>query len=198
MRTLRLSLAALMAVGLGASFSGCNEAEDASRVVVDIVNLNNNSPLLADVYSTNNTPDEPNDDFIPLELVNVTFRARPHDDATMVDPLSPYGSVRFLKYKVEFQDGVHTNGADLDGNGTVDLKNFEGGMNAVVNVYGEATAFILVVSSADKVTLLPILGGGELQTSARLTFYGEEETSGDKTELTRDLLVRISDYGDNN
>jgi len=51
MRTLRLSLAALMAVGLGASFSGCNEAEDASRVVVDIVNLNNNSPLLADVRS---------------------------------------------------------------------------------------------------------------------------------------------------
>jgi hypothetical protein len=198
MRTLRLSLAAVMAVGLGTAFSGCNEVEDASRVVVDIVNLNDNQPLLSDVYSTNNTPIEPNDDFIPLELVRVTFRARPHDDVNTLSPLGPYGSVRFLKYKVEFQDGKHANGADLDGNGSVDLTNFEAGMNAVVNVYSESTAFLVLISSAAKIVqpIVSLLGGGEFTTNAHITFYGQEETSGDSVIIERDLPIRIADYGD--
>lgn len=199
MRTLlRLSLAVAVVAAVGIGIVGCTEEEDASRIVVDITNLNSNSPLFSDVFNQNNTPTNPDDDFIPIDVVPVTFQARPHDSALTLSPNGPFGSVRFTKYRVEFTDGIHSGGADLDGDGTLDLKNFDAPMNLVVDVNDEATAFILIIGGGVKSVspLSDLRSGGEYDANARLTFFGQEETSGDHLTLNRGLTIRIANFGD--
>jgi hypothetical protein len=193
----RLPLAALLAIALGFGLVACDEEEDAARIVVDVVSFNQNSPMFADVYSLAGTPEDPEDDFVPVELVDVTFSARPHDDALTLRPGAPFGSVRFTSYDVKFGGG-DPDGKDLDGNGSVDLPNFSAAMNVVVPVYGEASAFVLVISGNQKI-ISPIVDlrmGGEYNADCTITFHGQEETSGEKITLTRGLTVRIADFAD--
>lgn len=198
MRTLyRLSVTAFAVVAF-LGIAGCDEEEDAARIVVDVVSLNGNSPLMSDVYNLNNTPTNYDDDFVPVDVVEVTFEARPHDGALSVSPFNPFGSVRFTRYDIQYLDGVNTDGADLDGNGTVDLANFSAPMNTVVDVYDSATGYILIVGGGVKLEspIVDLRMGGEFGTEARITFHGVEETSGKSIKITRGLTVRIADFGD--
>lgn len=194
----RLSVAALVLVALGMTFVGCSEEEDATRIVVDVVSLNSNSPLFSDVYDTNNTPDDTADDFIPVDLVQVTFRARPHDDVLNVTPGGPFGTVRFTKYSVEFRDGINSTGADLNGDGAVDLENFEAPMSTVVDTFNDAVGYIMLIGGGVKseFPINQLIFSGEYTADAQITFFGEEETSGDKIEITRGLHIRVANFGD--
>jgi len=200
MRTLlRLSTTVLLTAALGAGLTGCSEEEDANRIVVDVVSLNGNGPLFSDVYNLNGTPDDPLDDFIPVDVIEVTFEARPHDNVLTLSPFGgPFSSVRFTRYSIKFEDGVHASGADLNGDGIVDLENFTASMNVVVPVFTTQTAFVLVVGGGIKTQppLVQLRGGGEYRANGRITFYGTEETSGEKIEITRGLNMRFADFGD--
>jgi hypothetical protein len=193
---------------LGVTVNGCKEQGGDTRNIVDVVSLNGNQPLLSDVYNLGSKKDDPTDDFIPVDVIEVTFQSRPHDNALTIQPGEPFGSVRFYAYDLVWADKNHADGVDLDGNGSVDLKNVRGGaMNSVVPIGQTGQGSILVVSGGDKV-LPPIsclgpVGGAcsgntavEYKTSAQITFYGVEETSGDKITLTRGLVVDIGDYSD--
>ncbi len=199
----------LVVVALALGATSCNQPESGTRNVVDVVSLNGNAPLQSDVYNLGDNKLDPSDDFIPVDIVEVTFRSRPHDkivDST-VGPGTPFGSVRFLSYNLVWA-GDNPNGADLDGDGTVDLPNqTDAAMNVVVPTGQAAQAYISIVSGGAKtvppVSCLGPVGGAcagvtgvEFVASATITFFGTEETSGDGISLTRGLNVFIGDWGD--
>ena len=214
---LRRTWAPLLIMAMAFGLASCNQPESGTRNIVDVIGLNENGPLLSDVYNFGDNVTDPVDDFIPVDLVKVTFQSRTHDgNLTTVRPGQPFGSVRFLSYDLTWESD-NPDGADLDGNGSVDLANFKGApMNVVVPTGQVAETYITVVSGGAK-TIPPIAclgpvgdldcgGGGcgrcanqqdvEYRAFANITFYGTEETSGDSITLTRGLLVFISQFGD--
>ncbi len=204
----RLPWLAALTVVLGLGFSACSDEEGGdSRNIVDVISLNQNAPLSADVWEWIDDKDYTKGGFIPLELVEVTFKSRVHDDALTIEPGEPFGSVRFTSFDVVFEDPDHANGVDLDNDGTVDIENFSSPMNLVVPTGLTATATIQIVSFENKATPPIIcLGPAEIgdascssntavqyATNTRITFHGIEETSGDTITLTRGLMVTLAD-----
>lgn len=204
----RLPWLAALALVLGLGFAACSDEEGGdSRNIVDVTSLNLNAPLNADVWEWIDEKDHSKGGYIPLELVEVTFKSRAHDGTLTIGPGEPFGSVRFTSFDAVFEDPTHANGVDLDGDGTVDIYNFTVPMNVVVPTGLTATASIQLVSFQNKVTTPIIcLAPPEVTGSAcaantavqyavntQLTFHGIEETSGDKITLTRGLLITIAD-----
>ena len=178
--------------------AGCGDAADDKRLNVDLISLNLNAPLYSDVYHLNGTPEDFTDDYIPTEQVEVTMLARPYSDVLTTVPGKAFGSVRMTEYSVVFGDDGSAGGADLDGDGKVDLKNFTAPMNMLIPAYNNATAYVLVVPVGPK-SVPPISSyraGGTATVKATLTFRGKEETSGYPVEVTQGLSVTISNFGD--
>ena len=184
--------------------TSCTEEQD-TRNIVQVYSLNENLPLLSDVYNNGKNITSTSDDFIPTDIVEVTFISRVHDDVLETEPGGPFGSVTITSYDVVY-GAIGGSGADLDGNGSIDLPNFTSPMNAVVPVGGSATSAVLIVSGAQK-SIPPIVclgpaGGGcsagtnEFSVSVTITFHGVEETSGAEITVNSGILVRIGQYAD--
>lgn len=207
MRNLSAPWATILAV-LAVGLMSCTEEGGQARTSVEVLSLNGNQPLLSDVYNfgRNTAADARDDDFIPVDIVEVTLANRPPEDAQgTMGPGGPMGAVSFNRYDVVFGNGDHPGGADLDGDGTVDLANFGGPMHAVVPLHETDQAFVLVVDGTSKVNRpLVCLGpyGGcnadvsEFKVNAKLTFYGTEDTSGYEVVASRNLTIRIGQFGD--
>ena len=179
-------------------FAGCAHDDDESpRSVVQVFSINNNLPLLSDLYNlgADKEPGATEDDFIPIDFVTVQFISRPHDPALTMNPDRPFGTVRFTEYTIDFDDN------DLDDDGSDDLFDSPARlpMNVIVPVGGIASTAVLAVPGGWKTQgalLGALISGGEYVTSARITFYGEEETSHDPIVLDAGIVISFADYGD--
>ena len=152
--------------------------------------MNNNGPLFADVYNNGSDLEKLEDDFIPTDAIPITFTSKTADGALTMDPRKPFGTVQFTRYTVDFEEN------DLNNDGQDDVNDIDGPMNMVVPVDGQATGAVLVVPAGVKgVGYLASLhvAGGESFTSAKLVFYGEEQTSHDKIVLETALIVGFAD-----
>ena len=193
----------LCAVLLGAGLAGCTPDQD-TRNIVEVFSINDNLPLLSDVYNYGKNLTDPMDDFIPSDIVEVTFTCRPHDNSSTVEPGGPFGSVTMKSYDVIYGAAGGT-GADLDGDSINDISNFSANINAVVPTGGAAAAAVLLVSGAAKsVPPISCLGPAgscttttnEFAVNVTVIFHGVEETSGADITCQTGLLVRIADYAD--
>ena len=209
MRSLHRSLLPVLAIAIGVGLAGCKQEGSGTRNIVDTYSINDNEPLLSDVYNFGLNPADDVDDFIPVDVVEVTLISRLHDPTLgTVQPGLPFGSTRFNSYDVVFGDGSVPGGADLDGDGSVDLQNFTAPMSAVVPIGGVGTSSILVIDGGVKVVspigcLGPLQPSGcssntdvEYSVNARITFTGTEETSGDELKIQSGLTIRIAQFGD--
>jgi hypothetical protein len=199
---------------IGVGLVGCKQTGDGTRNVVEVLSINDNQPLISDVYNFGANPDPTVrvDDFIPIDVVEVTFLSRVHDpNLNTVQSGLPFGSVTFNSYDVVYTGGPipNANGADLDGDGSCDLCNFSAPMNTYVPTDFAGTGYVLVVSGADKATEpivclgpnfggLPCVGITDIEYAANavFTFHGVEETSGDAITVERGMLIRIGQFGD--
>ena len=192
--------AALFGVGL----AGCTPDQD-TRNIVEVYSINDNLPLLSDVYNNGKNATSTTDDFIPTDVVEVTFISRAHDPTSNIVPGGPFGTVTITSYDVIYGAAGGT-GADLDGDGTIDLANFTANLNAVVPTGGSATSAVLLVSGASKsvppIACLGPAGGGcstttnEFAVNVTVVFHGTEETSGADITFQTGILVRIAQYSD--
>ena len=194
----------LSAVVLGVGLAGCTPDQN-TRNIVEVYSINDNLPLLSDVYNNGKNLTSVSDDFIPSDVVEVTFISRAHDNTTSIAPGGPFGTVTITSYDVMY-GAAGGAGADLDGDGTIDLANFTANLNAVVPTGGSATAAVLIISGAQKsvppISCLGPAGGGCTTTSNEFTvnvtvvFHGKEETSDADVTFQTGLLVRIGQYAD--
>lgn len=179
---------------LSAAFVGCaGDDGKLTRGFVQVKELNNNGPLFADVYNNGTDLEKAEDDFIPTDAVSITFTSKTADGGLVMDPDKPFGTVQFTRYTVDFAEN------DLNGDGHDDVNDIDGPMNLVVPIDGQATGAVLVVPAGVKgVGYLASLhfAGGESFTSAKITFYGEEQTSHDAVKVETALIVGFADYAD--
>jgi len=198
MKSLR-RLAAIAALGaLVFGFTGCDQEEGNSRLIPEVVSFNENAPLASDVWHLNGTPDDPFDDYVPIDWAEIVIKARVADPALALSTNTPFGNLHFTSYRVQFIDGVNSGGADLNGDGTIDLENYEAPMNLMVPAGGTAVGAIEIVPIQAKLEspISDTRGGGTYRTSAIVTFIGKEETSGRDIETTRGLDVTIGNLAD--
>lgn len=190
----------LSAVLLGVGLAGCTPDQN-TRNIVEVFSINNNLPLLSDVYNNGKNLTSTSDDFIPSDVVEVTFVSRAHDNVT--DP-GPFGTVTISSYDVIY-GAANGTGADLDGDSVVDLVNFTGNINALVPTGGSGSAAVLIVSGAQKsvppISCLSPYGGcstitNEFTVNVTVVFHGKEETSDADITFQTGLLVRIGQYAD--
>jgi hypothetical protein len=187
-------VAVLALAGLAIGLVGCaDDDEEGPRSITSIVSVNDNLPLASDVYNYGSDLSDPTDDFVPEDYLKLVIKSRPHDPALTLDPDRAFGTVRFTRYTLDFA----TN--DFNDNGStelIDLVDYP--MNLVVPIDGEGTGFVLAVPGAWKTEndLAPLLFGGSYLTTATLTLYGEEETSGEEVELGAGVVIGISNYAD--
>lgn len=213
MRSLHRSLLPVLAIAIGVGLAGCKQEGNGTRNIVDAFSINDNQPLLSDVHNLGLNPNDDRDDFIPVDVVEVTLLSRVHDPSLgTVQSGLPFGSVRFNSYDVVFGD-PSGGGADLDGDGTVDLVNFTALMSAYVPTNGFAETNIMIISAGQKgvppISCLGPLGTGdgtrtpcpnfndvEFSTTATITFHGTEETSGDEVTVVSGLQIQIGQFSD--
>lgn len=203
MRSLHRSLLPVLVIAIGVGLAGCKQEGSGTRNIVDTFSINDNEPLLSDVYNLGLNPTDPIDDFVPVDVVEVTFVSRVHDPSlSTVRSGLPFGSVRFNSYDVVFGDGT-TTGADLDGDGTTDLSNFTAAMSAYVPTNGFAETSIMIISAGQKAVPpisclrpLPCATAVEYSTTATITFHGTEETSGDEVIVVSGLQIQIGQFSD--
>ena len=191
------------AMFLVAGLAGCTPDQDA-RNIVSVYSINDNIPLLSDVHNLGEKTTDPSDDFIPSDIVEVTFISRSHDDTGDPTPGEPFGTVTITRYDVIY-GAVGGTGADLNGDSVIDLMNFTANMNAVVPTGGATQAAVLVISGAAK-SVPPIsclipgascsAGTNEFAVNVTIVFHGTEETSDADIEFSTGLLVRIANYAD--
>lgn len=196
----RKGMSAILVLGLVAAGSlgltGCAGDDDAgTRNIVQITSVNGNLPLLSDLYNLgqDKEPDKTEDDFIPVDYIPVQFESRAHDPALTLRPDRAFGTVTFSRYTIDFTKN------DLDGNGSEDIFDLDLPMNAIVPAGGLGTAAVLAVPASWKQTgalLHALQTNGEYYTDAKLTVYGEEETSHDKITLSAGFVVAFADYAD--
>ncbi|HET9233370.1 MAG TPA: hypothetical protein VFP10_04460, partial [Candidatus Eisenbacteria bacterium] len=82
---------------LVAGLAGCTPDQDA-RNIVSVYSINDNIPLLSDVHNLGEKLTDPSDDFIPSDIVEVTFISRSHDDTGDPTPGEPFGTVTITRY----------------------------------------------------------------------------------------------------
>lgn len=211
MRSLHRSLLPVLAIAIGVGLAGCKQEGNGTRNIVDVFEINDNEPLLSDVYNFGLNPTDPVDDYIPVDVVDVVLVSRVHDlGLDTVRPGLPFGSVRFNSYDVVFGGDASGGGADLNGDGTVDLPNFTAPMQAYVPVDGFAETSIMLVNGGQKVVapiacLGPLAGTTtgcsgntdvEYSTSAMITMRGIEETSGDEVVAVTGVQIQIGQFSD--
>ena len=195
-----LKLAALVVFASAVLLGGGCADDSSTRSVVTIVSINNNNPLESDVRNAGALPLDPSDDSIMDDVVEVTMANYPHDPALDLRPGFPFGDVVFSSYKVTF--------IAENGNGNAP-SGFTGTMHLLVpnaqpnpDEYVPPTAHILLVPAGIKaeppLSYLPdpINSLLQINTEARIEFYGRETVSDDLVTVTGSIMVSFADYVD--
>jgi hypothetical protein len=193
-------LAALAAFALALLIpSGCGD-DISTRSVVTVVSVNNNMPLQSDVRDAGSDPLDPSDDTIYDDVVEVTMSNYPHDRALDLKPGFPFGDVIFTSYDVTFVPVSDGSPVPSGFTGSMYLKV----PNAQPDPYNyiPPTAYILLVPAKLKVESplvdLPDPGSSlyQINTTAQITFHGEETESEDPVTVRGTVMVSFGDYAD--
>ena len=92
--TLVLGLAAAGALGL----TGCaGDDDEGTRNIVQVASVNNNLPLLSDLYNYGSDKEDPTDDYIPIDYVVIQLQSRSDDPALTLRPDRAFGTVTFSR-----------------------------------------------------------------------------------------------------
>lgn len=192
-RAMQNAMCALSLILLLTALGGCEEdGNDWQRLVCDVEIVNAGSPLISaylDAGSDNEVGTE--DDFQPIDMVQVIFHTRPYSSSVSIPEDSPYSW-----FQVESYDLVWENNPLVP----IDLQPYnvyDGVVNLRVPVNEEGAASVLVAGVDMKNTpwFVDIANGflESFQADLHLTFYGHE--SGSDEEVAIDAGLRVHFIG---
>ncbi len=165
--------------------AGCSD-DEAPRNVVTVTSINANGALNSDIYN-NGRDDVPGtlDDFVVEDEVEVRLTSDAHDDALFLFPGMPFGSVVFDRYEVVFESEE-------------EIPTVRGALGWRVEANSVFTGSLTIVPYGVKIQppLSSLVNGGELQATAKITFFGVEQTSKDAVTATAVLPVFFANWGD--
>jgi hypothetical protein len=180
-------LVGLLAIG------GCSnpDGNDWQRVVCDVDLVNNGSPVIsAYLNAGSDNLIGTDDDYQPIDMVQVIFHARPYGSTVVLPEDGAYSWFQVDGYDIvwETSDGAPDLSAHNVTRGALDLR---------VPVYEEYASSLLLVGIDMKNAswFVDIYTGDapSFQANARFTFYGHE--SGSDEEVAIEAGVRVNFIG---
>ena len=191
MRKKMMVLIAVLAV-LSAIVVACSNNEpQENRSVVTVIEFNEHSSLISDVYEQGSDLADPSDDWIGPDVVPVIFYNRPYSNMIVTRPDEPHGEFIITRYRV---DWVRTDG------GSPALPPYEGGLGISIPSGEDVEGLITLVTFENKANppLSDIRVGGpnqgeEIRMTATVTFYGHEAGTSRETAVVTSLGVLFVD-----
>jgi hypothetical protein len=167
-----LFLIAALLLGLFV-LTGCStDNNEHQRLVAEADLVNGGSPLVLAANNTNGTP-LGDDDFVPIEFLNVVFSARPLNDTMIITENGPYSTFNVTHYDLVWIPGTNAPAA---------LTNYNvsrGNLSVSIPVNDEVSAAVLVGNLSMKAEdWFPGTGGpNPFVADLQVTFYGHESGS---------------------
>lgn len=193
-RVMQTAVGAAMLLAALTLLAGCenHEGNDWQRLVCDVQSVNGGSPLVSAYLSAG--PDREvgtEDDFQPIDSVNVIFHARPYGSTMTIPEDGAYSWFQIERYDLEWENPSSV---------PVDLTGFnveDGNIDVMVPVHEEGAASVLMVGIGMKNApwFVDVYTGDmeSFQADAHLTFYGHE--SGSEEEIVLEAGCRVHFIG---
>jgi hypothetical protein len=166
-RALMIMLALLLGL---LAVTGCStDNNERQRLVAQADLVNAGTPLLIAGNNTNGTAADPNDDFVPIEALNVVFSARPLNDTMDITEFGPYSTFNITHYDLTWIPGPNAPAALTNYNKSRSV------FTLTVPVFNDVEASILVGELAMKSEAW--FPGTAFTADLMVTFYGHESGS---------------------
>ncbi len=163
-----LFLIAALMLGLFV-LTGCStDNNEHQRLVAEADLVNAGVPLVVAAINTNGTPDT-DDDFVPIEFLNVMFSARPLNDTMIIPENGPYSTFNVTHYDLTWVPGNNAPAALTDYNVS------RGNLSLSIPVNDDVAAAVLVGNLSMKSEAW--FPGSPFIADLQVTFYGHESGS---------------------
>lgn len=166
-------LFALLAAALLVTGCSSNNNNEWQRVVCSVQSINGGAPIISAALNTGSDATNPTDDYVPLDIVNVLFWARPGNSMVTVPEEGAYSSFIITSYDATWIPGAGAPDELTDYNVTRGL------LSARVPINDEfVVAFAIAPQQIKQEPWYP----GEFNpvvfmANLELVFYGHEEGS---------------------
>ena len=191
-RSMQTVFAAVLTLTVLSLAAGCSDddSNDLQRLVVDVQSVNAGAPLVsAYLNAGSDNIVGTDDDFQPIDSIQVVFHARPYGSLITMPEDGAYSWFQVVRYDLEWQNepGVPVN---------LTQHNIYGGNTAaMVPVYEEGAASVLITGIDVKNTdwFVEIFTGDieSFQANAHITFYGHESGSDEEVAIEAGLRVHF-------
>jgi hypothetical protein len=172
---------------------GCNESAEQSTFVVNVSQINNGSPLLADVVSC----EDDTTCGIPTDVVPAEFTNR-IVSPNVVDPGTAWYDFHLRSYSVRFR---RNDGGPISGPGwNLSDFNHTGATSAIIPANGSAEVGVLVVPVGMKSStpFFELQLGGVINLIADIDFVGSSAIDlDDEIHVPVSLTVSVANFADN-
>jgi hypothetical protein len=165
-----LFLIAALLLGLFV-MTGCStDNNEHQRLVAEADLVNGGSPLILAANNTNGTP-ATDDDFVPIEFLNVMFSARPLNDTMIIAENGPYSTFNVTHYDLVWVPGPNAPAALTTYNVS------RGNLSVSIPVDDDVAASVLVGNLSMKSEAWFPTGANGFVANLQVTFYGHESGS---------------------
>ncbi len=165
-----LFLIAALLMGLFV-LTGCStDNNEHQRLVAEADLVNGGSPLILAANNTNGTP-ATDDDFVPIEFLNVMFSARPLNDTMIITENGTYSTFNVTHYDLVWVPGTNAPAA---------LTNYNvsrGNLSVSIPVNDEVAASVLVGNLSMKSEAWFQGTDNPFVADLQVTFYGHDSGS---------------------
>jgi hypothetical protein len=173
MKTVKVFVLALAALGALAALNGCTDT--SSRAILQVVNVNGGHVFYSDLVSDSGT--------VVADEAKMTLTNIPNDGQTALSPGTPFSQIILTGYTVTFDNGIYPP--------------VSGGLTAVVNS-GEETEVSIALS--DLGAKASVSTSTAVSTTARITVTGFNHinggNNGDLVTAKASLPVQVANFKD--
>jgi hypothetical protein len=173
MKTVKVFVLALAALGALAALNGCTD--ESSRNILQVVSVNDGGVYYSYLLSDSGT--------VVADEVQLTLTNIPNDGGPTLAPGTPFSEIILTGYTVTFDNGVYPPTS--------------GGVTGVVKSGQEMEVSIALTNIADKASLSPFLA---TSTTARITLTGFNHinggNNGDLVTARANLPVQVANFLD--
>lgn len=186
------ALLAFLAIALLTTGCSMNNNNEWQTVVCSVQKINDGAPVISAAVNAGD-PANPDDDYVPLDLIKVLFWARPYSAASTINSEGAYSSFIITGYSAVWTPGP---------NAPPELTTYNvprSNLSARVPINDEIeVAFMLCPQEIKQEAWYPAPGSATVYTAnLALTFYGHAEGSEHEIEVpagtTVTFLGAISD-----
>ncbi len=181
----------VLLVGLTAMPGCSSDNNEHQRVVCEVLSINGGSPVVAAALNIGADASNTNDDYVPIDIVPVTFRARTYSNSVIIPEDDTYSWFHVTSYTMTWTPGAGAPPELTTYNVT------DGPTDVLVPVGEEGVVGILVADAGMKAEpwFQDLLTGARTPWTANLSFQFRGHESGSEHEVVIPAGVVVTFVG---